>query len=523
VSDPQARRKPGVLSRIDPAGSRWRLAGFLAALFVLALLVRLPGLLMIPRFEDEGEGVLWALDIFEGDHLPVRAVKAYTGPLFAYLVAGLFYLFGPDILWPRLLVAVFGALTVPATFLLGRAVADARVGLIAAVFALTNPALVLMSSRYGWSNSLTPFFATATLTAIYLGVSRRRGSLLAVGGVLAGLTLQTHAASVFLLAGIVVWVLLTHSPKEWITGRHLGAVFGFVVGYAPMLWNFAAEWGTFARQVGEQDYAFGVVDSVLSYGERLGVVLLALLVTSLGAPWAALAAIGGRVFRRRGPDIRTAEPSPTHRLAAVVWFVWLASFPFFVATPIPRYFLLLLPLMFVWMASTLDRHASTTPSSPSLFHSASARRTALALAFFVVIDLAVIAGTHGYFEYNGLTNAPFFELRSTLANGGACSEGVFVEDREFGTASDYRMAAAYFNLRTIRYLLIMDGCLASMAPAPNLSAQLATRDAGAWLVLSTHSVPVFAEQLHLVRIMGIVPGPLPPEPLRYALYRATPR
>ncbi len=205
---------------------------------------------MIPRFEDEGEGVLWALDIFQGDHLPVTGVKAYTGPLFAYLVAGLFHLFGPDVVWPRMLAAVFGALTVPATFLLGRAVADARVGLVAAVLALTNPGLVLMS-HYGWSNSLTPFFATVTLTAIYLGVTRRRASVLAWGGVLAGLTLQTHAVSVFLLAGIVVWFLLTQSPKEWITGRDVGAVLiGFVVGYAPMLWNFASEWGTFVREVG---------------------------------------------------------------------------------------------------------------------------------------------------------------------------------------------------------------------------------------------------------------------------------
>ena len=338
---------------------------------------------MIPRFVDEGEGVLWALDIFQGDLIRIRGVRAYTGPLFAYLVAGLFHLFGLDIVWPRMLAAVFGALTVPATFLLGRAVADARVGLVAAVLALTNPEFVLMS-HFGWSNSLTPFFATVTLTAIYLGVTRRRASVLAWGGVLAGLTLQTHAVSVFLLAGIVVWFLLTQSPKEWITGRDVGAVLiGFVVGYAPMLWNFASEWGTFVREVGAtRTYAFQPVDSIPSFGKRLAELSSAVLQTSPGAPWAALAwaalaAIGGLAFRGHERDIRTADRSQAHRLAAVVSFVALALFSIFVRTPVSRYFLPLLPLMLVWVATVLDRPASTTPSSPSLFGNVSARRTAL--------------------------------------------------------------------------------------------------------------------------------------------------
>jgi 4-amino-4-deoxy-L-arabinose transferase-like glycosyltransferase len=512
------------VSRTELAHSRWRLAGSLAALFILALLIRLPGLLTIPRFEDESEGVLWALDIFEGDHLPVRAVRAYTGPLFAYLVAGLFQLFGPDLVWPRMLTAVFGALTVPATFLLGRAVADARVGLVAAVLAMTNPALVLMS-HYGWSNSLTPFFSTVTLTAIYLGVTRRRVSVLAWGGVLAGLTLQTHSVSVFLLAGIAGWFLLTQSPKEWTTARRVGAVsLGFLVGYAPMLWNFASEWGTFVREVRVQDYAFAPVDSISSYGKRFGTVSWTVLQTSPGAPWgalacAALAAIGGQAFRGGGRDIQAVDRSRASGLAAVVLFLALALFCVFVPTPLPRYLVPLLPLMFVWLAAALDRPASTTPSSASLFGNP-ARRIALALAIFAGIDLAVIASRRGELEHEGITNAAFFELRSTLASRGACSEGVFLEDRPYSPAESFWV---YFNLRTIRYLLIMDGCLAAMAPAPDLGTQLATRDGDAWLVLRTQSVPTVAERLHLVRIMGIEPGPLLPEPLRHALYRATPR
>jgi hypothetical protein len=92
----------------------------MVALFGTALAVRLPWLMLVPRFEDEGIDLLAALDIARGHSLPLTGVDLYSGPLYVYLVAGMSRLFGENILWPRLLAAVFGALTVPATFYLGR-------------------------------------------------------------------------------------------------------------------------------------------------------------------------------------------------------------------------------------------------------------------------------------------------------------------------------------------------------------------------------------------------------------------
>jgi hypothetical protein len=512
--------------------SRWRHAGILTALFGLALLVRLPGLLLLPRFEDEGDGVLWALDIFRGEHLPTRAVRAYTGPLFAYLLAGLFHLLGPDLVWPRALVAVFGALTVPAMFVLGRAVAGPRVGLVAAMLALTNPNLALMTGRYGWSNSLTPFFATVTLAAIYVGATERRAFVLALGGLLAGLTLQTHATSIFLLAGIAAWFVLTYSPSEWFRGRHAwAAMLGFVVGYAPMLWNFGVQWGTFADEVSRQTYAFAPVGSLQSYARRLATVALMTLLTSIGASWAALAALAVLAFRRCRAGIPAADRSPTHRFAPVVFLVGIAAFPLVVRTPLPRYLTLFLPLAFVWIGTTLERlqAAESAPGArASRLGPVPVRLSVLTLVLFAGSDLAVLAGAHRYLESQHMTNQAFFELRSALASRGACSEGVWVEDVHFNELPPDLQAAvkfnwAYFNFRTIRYILTMDGCMAAMAPAPELLTKVAARKAAAWLIISEHSVPIFAERFDLALVMHIVPGPLPPEPLRQALYRATPR
>src|SRR6516164_9296658 len=77
--------------------------GLIALLFAAALLVRVPRLMLVPRFQDEGVEVLWGLDITNGKALPLTGSDPYYGPLFAYLVGLTFWLFGPNILWPRLI------------------------------------------------------------------------------------------------------------------------------------------------------------------------------------------------------------------------------------------------------------------------------------------------------------------------------------------------------------------------------------------------------------------------------------
>src|SRR3954452_1707361 len=88
-------------------------------LFVVALAVRLPQLLLIPLYSDETWDVLWGWDIYIGKHLPLTSWDAYKGPFAAYLMATLFRVLGPSWLWPRLASAIAGALLVVATYWLG--------------------------------------------------------------------------------------------------------------------------------------------------------------------------------------------------------------------------------------------------------------------------------------------------------------------------------------------------------------------------------------------------------------------
>ena len=138
-------------------------------LFAVAFAVRLPYLMRLPFFFNEGAEVLHALRIADGKSLPLTGVSPYQGPFFFYLVAGLIRLFGPHIEIARLVALVGGCFLVVATYWLGRTLWNRSAGLMAACLILTSPQMVIETSHYGWTNSLTPLFVSLTLLATYCG------------------------------------------------------------------------------------------------------------------------------------------------------------------------------------------------------------------------------------------------------------------------------------------------------------------------------------------------------------------
>ncbi|MGE3914013.1 MAG: hypothetical protein AB7K36_32005, partial [Chloroflexota bacterium] len=72
----------------------------LLLLAVGAFVIRWPNLWYIPQFTDEVFDAQVAYGIWEGKR-PLIGVNAYTGALYYYLLAGVFWLFGPSIYAPR--------------------------------------------------------------------------------------------------------------------------------------------------------------------------------------------------------------------------------------------------------------------------------------------------------------------------------------------------------------------------------------------------------------------------------------
>jgi 4-amino-4-deoxy-L-arabinose transferase-like glycosyltransferase len=206
----------------------------IGALVALALAIRWPNLLLSPQFPAVGGTILLALDIADGRALPLADDAPYLGAVFIYLLAGVYKLFGPSLEATLIVPWVIGGLTIVPTYLLGREIGGRATGALAAALLATSGAHTVITSHLPLSHSLTPLFATATLWLVARAVVRRDGRALALAGLGAGLTLQTHPTAAPLLAGAAGAALLL--CRGWLRTRwpYLALVL-VVVGYATLL------------------------------------------------------------------------------------------------------------------------------------------------------------------------------------------------------------------------------------------------------------------------------------------------
>ncbi len=187
--------------------ARWAEAALLAALFALALLARLSHLLAAPEFTDEVGEMDRALLAYSGGQVLLVGTEPYIGPLWSYLLALGWHLVGRDPALPRVLVALFGAATVPLVYLLGRVLHSRAAGLATALLLAASGFHVLVNSHVGWSGCTTAFFSTAGTLALALAIRHRSGPALALAGLCFGLAVQTHIIATLLLPGPAVTLL----------------------------------------------------------------------------------------------------------------------------------------------------------------------------------------------------------------------------------------------------------------------------------------------------------------------------
>lgn len=298
--------------------SRWGEGLLLLAIFLVALTIRWPYLLRLPHFTDETVEIEWALSIWRGEIRPLTASDRYYGPLHPYLVAWCFWLFGLSIALPRAIVMVFGALTVVLTYLLGRALAGRRAGLIGAGLLATAPQHIIVNSHIAWQNSTTPFYTTLTFLALtlYLNATAGRGRRgherqvsapaaprdaappldpaphpddlrprphwLILAGFCYGLTLHTHVGTIVLAPALaltflcVIWRAgawrVFRTPWPWL------APLAGVLAYSPVLiHNLTNDLAGVRRVQRQRNYAYEMQLSWEKYWQNMGDLWLELL------------------------------------------------------------------------------------------------------------------------------------------------------------------------------------------------------------------------------------------------------
>lgn len=264
-----------------------------ASLLLCAAAARWPYLWDIPRFTDESNEALKALVVAHGRMLPLTNIDPYIGPLWNYLLAGVFLVTGPSLYTPRTVAAILGVLTVVPTYLLGRSVGGPAVGVLTAVFLGFSPAHIVVNSHIGWSNCITPLLTTLALWMTHRAVTADAPAGLAPAGVAWGLALQTHPVAFLFLPGVVVYVV-------WERPRWLKTVWPWVaaglgcLACAPLVSaNLRSGFGGIDAGLRVQEgYAAGETLGVVSYGRRIS-DMVSLLADSMSGTLGEFGALHG--------------------------------------------------------------------------------------------------------------------------------------------------------------------------------------------------------------------------------------
>ena len=167
---------------------RWRtfwLGEYPAILLITALaaLLRFWALDQLPPglYHDEAFNGLDALGVLRGQTPLYFAANNGREPLFIYLTAASIRLWGRSPGGLRWVSACVGTLTIPALYLLGRALFNRRVALLAALLASTT-VWTLNLSRVAFRAVLLPPLAALALWALWRALQQRRLDRMALAG-----------------------------------------------------------------------------------------------------------------------------------------------------------------------------------------------------------------------------------------------------------------------------------------------------------------------------------------------------
>lgn len=204
----------------------WRSLVLLTALTLLGLGLRLLRLDYVGYWHDEVISIFAARPPVWEIYRSITANDTHP-PLYHILLHYWGRLFGYDLLAARLLSVTLSTLCIPAVWLLGRALADGRTGLLAAALMALSPFQVF----HGQQARMYPLLTLVTLlTAVSVWEAWRRGGAgrWALTGLALTAGLYTHVYFWFSALGLALWAMYV-SVREG--GAARGAWAGFIGAY----------------------------------------------------------------------------------------------------------------------------------------------------------------------------------------------------------------------------------------------------------------------------------------------------
>ncbi len=228
----------------------------LGVVMLVAAALRFAGLGQIPAglYRDEAFYGLDAVNVLRGQHAIYFSANNGREPMFVYLLALSIGVLGRSPLAVRLPAALISLLTVPATYLMARALFNRRVGVLAAAV-LAVMLWPVHLAHVGFRVGLLPLFLALTVWQAARGTRTGRSQHWIAAGILYGLCFYTYLAARFtllIIAAFVVYVWLAY-PSE--RGRFVRAMVLFSVAAAvvamPLVVYAVDHWDVFMGRSGQ--------------------------------------------------------------------------------------------------------------------------------------------------------------------------------------------------------------------------------------------------------------------------------
>lgn len=474
----------------------------LGALLVVAAAVRLPYLHLIPIMTDEIRGVLAARSIYDGDFVAFLPFNETVGPVWAYLLAFIFWLVGPQVLIPRTVVMIIGVLTVGLTYILGRSMGGRWAGAIAGALLAFSPIHTIINSHVAWSNSVTPFFIALAFVVLHAAARRKDGRLLVLGAFLYSLALQTHVSLLVLIPGLTIWFLARRDIMTWLRQPWPYLAVGVaLLGYSNMIIFNVVSGGVSLADVQSRRYAWVSEPTLNIYLTNLKNMIVEAGPTFGGQVPRIVDPIGGLVGGVLLIWLAIALIYAAWRRETMPLLVVLSTaliMPYFnrryAGLLSQRYLVFLMPICFSAMgflaADVLDYLRRRNYRAARIVAVASAVLIILLALYPVRNTLTHYAIETQAGRDNGLSLSMATYLSETLP----LDAELYLSSRLRGNRGD----GGYRYLRALYYALVLQGKKPYVLDSPDIVTRLESDQAGeAWLVLPHDDYDALSQNFEL--------------------------
>lgn len=231
--------------------SEWSL---LLLIVIAAAALRFAALGDIPPglYRDEAYNSLDAVQVLRGATPVFFEANNGREPLFIYLIAAAVAALGRTPVAVRIVAAILGTLTIPATYLLFRALYGRSVALLGTA-ALAITVWPIQLSRIGFRAVALPLVTALALWQLWVAVRTGKGWRFALAGALYGLSFYTYLAARFTPLALLGWLALRgrrHGPPIRWRSLLIFAAAALII-LSPLAAYVGGHWASFTERAGQ--------------------------------------------------------------------------------------------------------------------------------------------------------------------------------------------------------------------------------------------------------------------------------